>query len=541
MQLKKIFNSETEKTKTKLSFSFSGLRGRILIVVMIPLLFLILVAGIALFQTQKISDNMSKTLNETVPAVTTSKQLQQELNRLQSSFLLAIASKDNEDAMSDYLEKVDASMDRFITAADRYQTYPMSDKAEKLRKSLFKNWDNTKAQLSLATKTLNEKKIADGSALFKDQIKPELGSMIEIIQNIELNNADTIEASKIESLALVRSAKIYAIVGSICAFVISLAVSFIFATYISKTFANVGANLSANADRVAQTATQIATFSQQLSEAVTQQAASLVETSAATEITSSLVKRNSENAMQAASSSSESQDKAEKGKKVVEKMLHSMDEINISNDKIMGQINHSNSQFSEIVKVIEEIGTKTQIINEIVFQTKLLSFNASVEAARAGEHGRGFAVVAEEIGNLAAMSGNAAREITELLTGSIIKVESIVKDTKSNVETLIASGAEKVRNGTSVAHQCNETLIEILENVSKVSNMAGEISTASQEQADGVGEITKAINQLDQVTKQNATTSEESAAAAEKLSAEAESLKSVVELLVKTIQGTKAA
>jgi methyl-accepting chemotaxis protein len=78
----------------------------------------------------------------------------------------------------------------------------------------------------------------------------------------------------------------------------------------------------------------------------------------------------------------------------------------------MNQINYSNEQMSEIVKVIQEIETKTKVINDIVFQTKLLSFNASVEAARAGEQGKGFAVVAEEVGNLAQMSGNAAKEIS---------------------------------------------------------------------------------------------------------------------------------
>ena len=74
--------------------------------------------------------------------------------------------------------------------------------------------------------------------------------------------------------------------------------------------------------------------------------------------------------------------------------------------------------------LISEIGNKTKVINDIVFQTKLLSFNASVEAARAGEHGKGFSVVAEEVGNLAHMSGNSAKEITQLLESSINRVNN---------------------------------------------------------------------------------------------------------------------
>lgn len=100
-------------------------------------------------------------------------------------------------------------------------------------------------------------------------------------------------------------------------------------------------------------------------------------------------------------------------------MIHSITEISESNDRIMSQVADGNRKISEIVQVISEIGNKTKVINDIVFQTKLLSFNASVEAARAGEHGKGFAVVAEEVGNLAQMSGNAAKEISDMLNGSV--------------------------------------------------------------------------------------------------------------------------
>jgi methyl-accepting chemotaxis protein len=204
----------------------------------------------------------------------------------------------------------------------------------------------------------------------------------------------------------------------------------------------------------------------------------------------------------------------------------------------MEQVNKSNESMAGIVKVIEEIGSKTKVINDIVFQTKLLSFNASVEAARAGEHGKGFAVVAEEVGNLAQMSGNAAKEISSLLEESVQKVNTIVHETKSSVEKLIADGKETVESGTQVARQCGEVLEEIVQNVSGVTSMAGEIATASQEQARGVGEITKAMGQLDQMTQQNAATSEECASAAEELSAQSEALKKAVQLLVMTVNGS---
>jgi hypothetical protein len=90
-------------------------------------------------------------------------------------------------------------------------------------------------------------------------------------------------------------------------------------------------------------------------------------------------------------------------------------EIQETNKKLVDDVLEGNRKISEIVELVKEIGNKTKVINDIVFQTKLLSFNASVEAARAGEHGKGFAVVAEEVGNLASMSGQASKEISALL------------------------------------------------------------------------------------------------------------------------------
>ncbi len=306
---------------------------------------------------------------------------------------------------------------------------------------------------------------------------------------------------------------------------------------LSKSIDQVISNLDENSTQVTSAAQQIAAASEQLSQATTEQAASLEETAASIEEMSSMVQRNSDNAAKSSEVSLGSQTSATRGKQVVREMIDAIGAIDASNNDIMNQINESNNQIADIVKVISEIGEKTKVINDIVFQTKLLSFNASVEAARAGEHGKGFAVVAEEVGNLAQMSGNAAKEISGMLEGSIQKVEGIVKDTQSKVEKLVTQGKEKVQAGTSVAQQCGEVLEEIVGNVTNVSSMVSDISNACLEQSQGVQEITKAMAQLDQVTQENAATSEEAASSAEELSAQADSLKGVVQVLIATIKG----
>ncbi|MFY7993173.1 MAG: HAMP domain-containing methyl-accepting chemotaxis protein [Bacteriovoracaceae bacterium] len=326
---------------------------------------------------------------------------------------------------------------------------------------------------------------------------------------------------------------------SILGILVALGTGFILATQISKIISTLASKLKSNSDELAKATESIANASTRLSEATTEQSASLEETAASIEEISSMVNKNSESAKRSSQTSKESEKSALEGQDVVKQMIHAIGEINVSNTNIMKQIDESNDQISEIVKVIAEIGNKTKVINEIVFQTKLLSFNASVEAARAGEHGKGFAVVAEEVGSLAVMSGNAAKEISEMLEGSIHKVESIVEQTKSKVEHLISDGKLKVEQGTIIAHKCEKVLAEIVQHVSQVHQMSNDISVASLEQSQGINEITKAMAQLDQVTQQNAATGEQAAKAAEDLSFQAKSLQSAINELFSTVEGKK--
>lgn len=311
----------------------------------------------------------------------------------------------------------------------------------------------------------------------------------------------------------------------------------LFSNSIVSTMLHIVDNLRENSEKVSVASTQIAEASGELSRATATQASSLEETASAIEEMSAAVTKNSENAGSTAENSASSQEKAINGKMTVERMIQSMGAINEGNNNLVSQINHSNEKMSDIVKIIEEIGNKTKIINDIVFQTKLLSFNASVEAARAGQHGKGFAVVAEEIGKLAQMSGNSAHEISALLETSVQTVNQIASETKSKVQVIVEEGKQTVDGGIEVANQCNHVLEEIVHNISRVSTMAGEIATASQEQAKGVAEVKKSIVMLDQMTQQNATTSEDCASAAKQLSNQARALNEVVEELTQTIVG----
>ena len=277
--------------------------------------------------------------------------------------------------------------------------------------------------------------------------------------------------------------------------------------------------------------------SQKLSSAATEQAAALQETvSALTEI-NAMVAKSRDNANDSVAVVAKSQESAAQGKKAVENMVHSINEISSSNEMILQQTEDSNRKIEDIVRVINEIATKTKVINDIVFQTKLLSFNASVEAARAGEHGKGFAVVAEEVGNLAQMSGQAAKEISDMLGNSTETVANIVNETKSKISSLINQAKSKVDDGKKTANYCGEVLNQIVSSVEEVTHLVNEIATAASEQARGVDEITKAMHQLDEVTQTNSSMSNETNAHASVLSDHSKTLLEIVKTVEREVLG----
>jgi len=170
----------------------------------------------------------------------------------------------------------------------------------------------------------------------------------------------------------------------------------------------------------------------------------------------------------------------------------------------MKGIQEASSKLKEIEKIINEIESKTKVINEIVSKTELLSLNAAIEAARAGEHGKGFSIVAEEVGNLAQMSGAAAKEINNLLEQSLKKVHTVVEDVKNKIDESLTSARKSVTTGSKTVENCRNVLEEIQAYSAQLNNMVTSISTASLESSLGVEEISKALMKLNSATQINA-------------------------------------
>jgi methyl-accepting chemotaxis protein len=236
-----------------------------------------------------------------------------------------------------------------------------------------------------------------------------------------------------------------------------------------------------NSESVATASAQIAQGNQDLSQRTEQQASALEETASSMEQLGATVKQNADNARHANQLAQSASSVAIKGGDVVSQVVGTMKEINDSSRKI-----------ADIIGVIDGIA----------FQTNILALNAAVEAARAGEQGRGFAVVAGEVRRLAGRSAEAAKEI----------------------KSLIGASVDRVEQGTVLANQAGVTMSEVVRSVKLVTDIMGEISTASTEQSAGVVQVGEAVTQMDRATQQNAALVEESAAAAESLKEQAHQL-----------------
>ncbi len=262
---------------------------------------------------------------------------------------------------------------------------------------------------------------------------------------------------------------------------------------IIKVLSRVVDGLEQGSRQISAASFEVSSSSQSLAEGASQQAAALEETASSLEQISSMTKKNSANAQQANSFMQEMD-------KEVRNASESMQYLS----KSMQDVAESSKETSKIIKLIDEIA----------FKTNLLSLNAAVEAARAGEAGQGFAVVAEEVRTLAMQSADAAK----------------------NTSDMIRDIVDKIHIGSGMIEETNKAFSRIAGNSVKGAQFVNGIADASMEQSDGIEQVNIAVSEMDKVVQQNAASAEESASASEELNAQAEEMQSMVDGLLVLIK-----
>ena len=348
-------------------------------------------------------------------------------------------------------------------------------------------------------KDLSELQLVWKSRTDMEKVRAQKSS--ELVENLnkinELGITNTSRIAKATNTTLTFSTFLM-IIGLIIAFILGIVLSSTIIKSITSSINAIVSSLKTGAEQVFQASEQLSYASQSLAEGSSEQAAAIEETSSTLDQTSSMVQQNTENTKQASLLSNNARDSADKGNSEMQEMMVAMKEIKASS-----------SEISKIIKVIDDIA----------FQTNILALNAAVEAAGAGEAGMGFAVVAEEVRNLAQRSAQAAKDTAAMIETSIIRADK----------------------GAEIAEKVAHSLDEIRVQAKKVNEIMDEITTASQEQSQGIFQINKAVNQMEQVTQNIASGAEESASSSEELSAQAESLMEIVDRLVVLVEGEKGA
>lgn len=284
-----------------------------------------------------------------------------------------------------------------------------------------------------------------------------------------------------------------ALIGLVLLAVALIAV-YLFGRSTTRPISRAARGLSDSSYLLAGAAAQISSTSRQLAEGASQQAASIEETSSSLEEMAAMTKQNADNAGQANLLMREATDVIGKANEAMSRLTNSMVEIS---------------------KASEDTQKIIRTIDEIAFQTNLLALNAAVEAARAGEAGAGFAVVADEVRNLAMRAAEAAKNTAGLIEGTVTRV----------------------KEGSRIVEGTNNEFRKTVQIVSKSGELVGEIAAASQEQASGIEQISKAVDNMNKVTQQTSASAEESASASAEMNSQAEKIKGFVVALTTLVDG----
>lgn len=484
----------------------AGLRKKLLLIGVTPLLALGAISQFNRVEIIHLSDELSNALDIHSKLSELLGEMDASTHALGRWIWISYGMYGEAEAKNRFAHRASDEIQHFDKTRTAFHSIAQDPETKELIKIIDQEWSLARPAAEEAIHKLLEEESVNRQAAFEIMQKkliPHLLPMTAQFQKMKLASAEAMAKRSTESKALAAHVIwLTSIIVIITTTILGVLV-YRLTTHVPKSLAEVATKISKGANNVGTTVVELTSTSQDLMRSTTDQASALEQTAAAAQEIASMVKRSAELAKDADHTSQDSRQYAENGNSIVSKMIQSMELIRSSNENVAAMMTESNQKVSSILAMIENVGKKTQIINDIVFQTKLLSFNASVEAARAGEQGKGFAVVAEEIGVLAQNSGVAASEINQLLHDSLTSVTAIVEKTKESVAAVVSGAESAVREGTQVARDCGKVLEDIVKSSIRVSEMVSSISNANQESSHGVDEILRALHQLDHASHLN--------------------------------------
>ncbi|WP_408096214.1 methyl-accepting chemotaxis protein [Peredibacter sp. HCB2-198] len=474
----------------------ASLKGKLLLGFLTIAAFVVVVALMGYYSMQAVYKDfnfISTTVTKNLKRVTKLYNYGNEANR----YLMRAYMSREEKHVKRLLKSANDNFNKFEGVRKEYLADEFSPGEKEMVEKFFKTWDEFMIyarQFEALVDTMEPENLVKAIDLLDGRYREIRLDMYAQLEALDTYHTKLGEEKYAAAVKAYTESNWINLVASVSCIFCAIAMGFFIARKITTLIDSITFEIDNSSTQVAQASEQLTSASSQLSQGATESAASLEETVSSLEELSSMVKLNSDHAKEANTLSQDSLVAAEEGEQEIRKLIGSMEEMAKSSKKI-----------EEIINVIDDIA----------FQTNLLALNAAVEAARAGEQGKGFAVVADAVRNLAGRSASAAKDINGLI--------------KENVD--------KTRHSSIVAGTSGESLTKIVSAVKKVAGLNSEISAASQEQANGIEQITKAMNHLDAAIQSNASSSEEVASSASEMSSQAECLKEQVVSLKRFVAG----
>ncbi|WP_397601769.1 methyl-accepting chemotaxis protein [Silvanigrella sp.] len=518
---------------------FSGIRFKFAILILISFIFTSFLSIFMSYNLVQQKNNAETIAKEKFPKVILVNHIRVDANAV-LRFLWTALTFDEISIKNEKMNQAGQKVSDLKEQLDRMKKFTLSEKmSENIKK--IENDFNVVQEEFINVKKLSLKNtpenLKEQKQITLNKIVPKVNAIVDLVKISEELLMDQVQQEIEYAEKITSNSIIYGVIFSVIGIMLSLIIGIKLSIHTLNKINEVIFNVNNVFNNVNDSSISLNGTSQNLSSTASELAASLHETVVAVDEITAMVNKNAENATQSKIVSNETSSIADYSKNNIEKMVQDIQNIQNDNNQFQIKSAENNKKMTEIINIISEINNKTKIINNIVFQTKLLSFNASVEAARAGEHGRGFSVVAEEIGNLAQMSGNSSKEIEELLLNSTSQITKILQESKEDVEYFVLKSKGSVEEGIKSSHKCRDSLNEIVEKINKLNLMVSDIHIASDEQAKGVTEISIAMQNFDKVAQNTNKIANVSLMDANKLKDQADVMAMAIKDLTVLIEG----
>lgn len=446
---------------------------------------------------------------------------------------------DRPDETKKTLESLHKALKRYQEITDEYASMSLTNYEKELFDSVSSKFSPVKdsaekvliLQASQGSEQINLMK--EKLIPFEDHVRDHQSSLLALDDYL----VEQGEKWSKESQDINKKMRIILIAVAFVTLSLALIIAFYLSNSITAVLNSVANQLKASAEKVSSNSQNVSNASNTLADGTTRQAEALHETVSSTNEIAAMTEKTAENSKVSLNRVELTQKASLQGQHAIESLQAAMGEISSSNFAINEQIKKGNLEIDEIVSLIVQMGEKTKLIDDIVFQTKLLSFNVSVEATRAGEHGKGFMVVAQEMSKLADMSGKASKEISTMLNFTVEKAKLIVKENQLNMDKLMSSGSTNLETGRTVTETCKSVLGNIISYVDELCIISKETSQSTIEQAKGISEINQAMVEIDTVTSENANAAKLCSEAATFLLDEVVNTRQVIHELLKVLNG----